>query len=241
MNILIYIKDLEYKSKLETLFLNEKITCDFASDLEELIEKISRKKRQILLVDTYIELGSNKTITSEIRKKSYIPVIMINVSNNSIGFEAAHIQGADIYFDNPNDFIRLLIVIDSLYRRTYIYSEDFVSSLEKTERISTENILLNNLKKTCVFYDKKIKLSLKEFEILWFLLINKGKVINHKQIYCNVWSEEYLETSKNTVAVHITNLRKKLKKIKPIDLIQNVHGIGYVIKWIGIKHFLSNI
>ena len=70
-----------------------------------------------------------------------------------------------------------------------------------------------------------------EFEILWILCENRGKVISSQRLFEEVWHEEYLKNSNNTVMVHIRHLREKLSKpTGKSDLIKTVWGVGYKIE-----------
>ena len=74
---------------------------------------------------------------------------------------------------------------------------------------------------------REIRLTMKEYEILQLLLLNKGMVLSIPQIYERVWREEFLH-SENTVMMHIANLRNKIKEAtEGEEYVQTVWGRGY--------------
>ena len=83
----------------------------------------------------------------------------------------------------------------------------------------------------CIYNEQSLPLTPTEFEILWILCENSGKVISSQRLFEEVWHEEYLKNSNNTVMVHIRHLREKLSKpTGKSDLIKTVWGVGYKIE-----------
>lgn len=92
----------------------------------------------------------------------------------------------------------------------------------------TENILISvDLRKVFV-RGKEVELLRKEFDILTMLIRSQGRVFTHEQIFREVWGEDYVENSKETLWNQIYSLRKKLQ-IEPgmPEFIETVHGVGY--------------
>lgn len=76
--------------------------------------------------------------------------------------------------------------------------------------------------------DAEIELKRKEFDILHFLMENRGKVLSHQQIFKNVWGEEYVDNDKYVLWNQVNHLRKKLKIDKQLyKFIKTHHGVGY--------------
>ncbi|MFH0071016.1 winged helix-turn-helix domain-containing protein, partial [Peribacillus sp. NPDC056705] len=76
--------------------------------------------------------------------------------------------------------------------------------------------------------DKAIALTAREFDILYLLARQPGRIFSSEDIFQQVWKEKYY-VSNNTVMVHISNLRDKLEKELGYKLIQTVWGVGYKI------------
>ena len=70
-----------------------------------------------------------------------------------------------------------------------------------------------------------------EFDILWLLCENRGKVISSEELFENVWHEKYYKNSNNTVMVHIRHLREKMSgPTGKSDFIKTVWGVGYKVE-----------
>ncbi len=95
--------------------------------------------------------------------------------------------------------------------------------------LSTEDLVVDLKAKTVKRRDKEILLSQKEFALLEYLLLNKGKVLSREQIENHIWSFDY-EGGTNVVDVYISYLRKKIDANSKIKLIETVRGMGYRIK-----------
>lgn len=76
--------------------------------------------------------------------------------------------------------------------------------------------------------NRKIGLVNKEFDILHYLIINKGLVLSHDQIFCGVWGDGYVFNTKQTLRTQINRLRYKLRAhAGQVEYIKTVRGIGY--------------
>lgn len=101
--------------------------------------------------------------------------------------------------------------------------------ISKSKKMHINGLEINRWKHRCILYDKDIFLTPLEFEILWYLLENRGRVIPAKELFESVWKEKYLGCN-NTIMVHIRRIRKKLGENKKYPrFIKTVWGIGYKI------------
>ena len=92
-------------------------------------------------------------------------------------------------------------------------------------------LILKKQSHECIYYEKPLTLTPTEFEILWLLCENRGKVISSETLFETVWKETYYKNSNNTVMVHIRHLREKLSgPTGKTDLIKTVWGVGYKIE-----------
>ena len=155
-----------------------------------------------------------------------MPVIFLTARGEEMDKILGLGLGADDYIVKPFSFAELKARVQAQLRRNYLY---------KDKEDKSENILISSdiklVKDECAVYknDKLLELSTKEYLILKFLMENKGKVFTKRQIYDEVWKEEFL-FDENTVMVHLSNLRSKLDQgISKRKYIITIRGIGY--KW----------
>ncbi len=131
--------------------------------------------------------------------------------------------GADDYLIKPFYFSEFLARVSSLLRRYTVFG----NGRKEEECIVAEELRINRGKYEVFKGERKIVLTAKEFDLLWFLAENRGQVFTKKQIYQAVWKEEYAFDN-NIIMVHIRRLRKKIEE-QPENpfYILTVWGIGY--------------
>ncbi|PKM95433.1 MAG: DNA-binding response regulator [Firmicutes bacterium HGW-Firmicutes-1] len=168
-----------------------------------------------------------KTIRST-EKWMSIPVIMLTAKSEEIDKVLGLEMGADDYLSKPFGIHELMARIKAVARRTEELSkrqavkEDFLE-----DRIKIGDIMINKSTHEVVIGDKVVELPLKEFELLYLLAKNKGRVFDREYLLEKIWGYDYFGETR-TVDVHIRNIRKKIEvdDSNPI-YIKTVRGIGY--------------
>ncbi|MDD5110894.1 MAG: response regulator transcription factor, partial [Patescibacteria group bacterium] len=125
---------------------------------------------------------------------------------------------ADDYLAKPFSFEVLLARIHAVLRRpeTVLPAE-----------LRIQDITLNPSSRKVIRGNNEIKLTLKEFSLLEYLMRHPNQVMNREQIISSLWDFAF-DSFSNVVDVHVTNLRKKLND-RDGRLIETVHGLGYRI------------
>ena len=97
--------------------------------------------------------------------------------------------------------------------------------------IDVGGLFLNRTSHECIYNEVPLTLTPIEFDILWLLCENRGKVISSEELFEKVWNEKYYKNSNNTVMVHIRHLREKLSApTGNSDFIKTVWGVGYKVE-----------
>ena len=143
--------------------------------------------------------------------------------------------GADDYVTKPFNPLELIARVNSCIRR-YVNFGSLNNKKEETNILKTGNLIINDDMKKVEVDGKEIKLTATEYNILKFLLKNKGKVFSISQIYENVWNEESYG-AENIIAVHIRHIREKIE-INPKEpkYLKVIWGIGYKIENLDLKY-----
>ena len=114
-------------------------------------------------------------------------------------------------------------------RRYKRYNNEYVEEVEVNE-YDIRGLVINKENHKCYLYKELLDLTPIEFDILWYLCKNQGKVVSSEELFEAVWKEKYIDNN-NTVMAHIARLREKLKEPsrKP-KFIKTVWGVGYQIE-----------
>ena len=184
----------------------------------------------ILILDIMMPKKDGLETLEEIRKTKNIPVILLSAKSEDYDKIGGLNLGADDYITKPFNPLELIARVKSQLRR-YVSFGSLNKESEKGEKIySTAGLVLNDDTKKVTVDGKEVKLTATEFNILKFLLINKGKVYSIPEIYENVWQEEGFG-AENIIAVHIRHIREKIE-INPKEprYLKVIWGVGYKIE-----------
>ena len=167
----------------------------------------------------------------ELRKDKSIPVILLSAKSEDYDKIGGLNQGADDYITKPFNPLELIARVNSQIRR-YV-SLGAMEKKDNKQIYRTGELVLDDETKKVTVDGKEVKLTATEFNILKFLLKNKGKVYSIPQIYENVWNEESYG-AENIIAVHIRHIREKIE-INPKEprYLKVIWGIGYKIEKVG--------
>lgn len=185
-------------------------------------------KPSLILLDLMLPILDGTKVCEKIREDEEIketPIIMLTAKNMEkdkiIGLEL----GADDYITKPFSVKELMARIKAVSRR-------YSSSDKMPEiKIIDEGDLKIDLENYEAFkLDEKIDLTLKEFELLKLLALNKGKVLSRNYLLDKIWGYEYFGETR-TVDVHIRHLRKKIEdNDKMPKYIETIRGVGYKLR-----------
>jgi DNA-binding response OmpR family regulator len=149
------------------------------------------------------------------------PIIMLTALGATDDIVEGLNSGADDYLVKPIKFKELLARIQALSRR-----KDYEGS---SDNLRVADLILNNSSKQVFRDENEILLTAKEFNFLYYLMRNKGRVLSRVDILENVWEINF-DLGTNVIDVYMNYLRKKIDKNYDTKLLHTVVGMGYVIK-----------
>ena len=222
MKILLVEDDLEI-SKLLAEFLQEngyEVFCQY--DGLHVLDCLRENNIDLILLDIMLPYRNGDTVLTAVRECS-------TVSNHHL-FSAQRKQrknkidllrlGADDYITKPFDMEEVLARIESNLRRVQ-FQKDTPTYLRHGD------LILDLNDNTAFLQGSELTLTAKEFAILELLMKYPDKIFSKANLFQSVWNAEYISED-NTLNVHISNLRNKLKAVCPDkDFIDTVWGIGY--------------
>ena len=164
-----------------------------------------------------------------IRKDKSIPIIMLSAKSEDYDKISGLDNGADDYVTKPFNPLELIARVNSQIRR-YTRLGSMIEKQEDSNIYKSGDLVINDREKIVEVDGKEVKLTPTEYNILKFLIKNKGIVYSIEQIYENVWEEESYG-AENIIAVHIRHIREKIE-INPREpkYLKVIWGIGYKIE-----------
>ena len=198
----------------------EGMKVDCAYDGEEAQKLAKENVYDILLLDVMLPEEDGISILKKLRVRPdtrKLPIIMLTARGSEYDTVIGLDSGADDYIPKPFRMMELISRIRALLRR----SED-----HGAEEYQAGNLYVCPARHVVTVDNKKINLTLKEYEVLCLLLKNSGTVLSRTQLLNQVWGYEF-DGESRTVDVHIRTLRQKLGTAG--DLVETVRGVGYKI------------
>ncbi|HFL3547266.1 TPA: response regulator transcription factor, partial [Clostridioides difficile] len=163
-------------------------------------------------------------VLKKIRETSNIPVIMLTAKNDEDDKVSGLRLGADDYLTKPFSINELMARVNSLIRRYTMLNPAFITD---TDCIIINGMIIDKTNRIVSVNNIPVQLTSKEFDLLAFLASNKGQVFTKKQIYTQVWEEEYAFDDSNIMSF-ISKLRKKIEPDPNHPFyILTVRGVGY--------------
>ena len=188
-----------------------------AADGEEALNvyEENRNKIKLILLDVMMPKLDGWSVLRQIRQDSKVPIIMLTARGEEqdelFGFEL----GVDEYIAKPFSPKILVARVEAILKRT---------SPELKEQKNYGGIVIDPEGRTVTVDDKQIEMSLREYELLKYLVDNQGIALSRDKILNNVWNYDYYGDSR-TIDSHIKKIRHKLgKKGK---YIKTIRGVGY--------------
>ena len=204
--------------KLIKDFLKQKgyVTLE-AADGEEALQIFAENKNKIrlILLDVMMPKLDGWSVLRQIRQESKVPIIMRTARGEEqdelFGFEL----GVDEYISKPFSLKILVARVEAILKRTEVNNKDIKDF---------GGIVIDSQGRTVTVDGQLVDMSLREYELLVYLIQNQGIALSRDKILNNVWNYDYYGDSR-TIDSHIKKIRHKLgKKGKYIETIR---GIGY--------------
>ena len=181
------------------------------------------EKPKLILLDLMIPGKDGYDVCREVISNSEIrniPIIMLTAKSEELDKILGLELGADDYITKPFSVRELLARVKAVLRRFSVVEPE--SSV-----LVFGNLKADFEKREIHVKDKKLDLTLKEFELLEILIRNKGKILTRDTLLDKIWGYEYIGETR-TVDVHIRYLRKKVEEDdKNPKLIETIRGVGY--------------
>ena len=227
MNILVLDDEKEIADLVELFLINEGHRVFKFYDSQSALQCIESTHLDMALLDVMLPDTDGFAILRKIREKGLrFPVIMLTARVEDRDKIIGLSMGADDYITKPFNPLEMVSRVKAQLRRYTFYDNQ-----QKNDNVfDYAGLVVNKDTHKCTLYEKEIALTPIEFNILWLLCENAGKVVSAEDIFQQVWGEKYLDCS-NTVMVHIRRIREKMNEpSRNPKFIKTVWGVGYKIE-----------
>lgn len=192
------------------------------ADAKQLYAQLDENVPSLFLLDIMLEGEDGYTILETLReneKTKDIPIIMLTAKSSEFDKVKGLDMGADDFITKPFGVMELISRVKAVLRRVPVKEEE--------ESILRLGGIVMDLERRLTFVNgETVELTYKEFELLYYLLINKDIVLTRSKLMTEIWGFAFQGESR-TVDVHIRSLRQKLKDEG--KMIQTVRNVGYKI------------
>jgi two-component system alkaline phosphatase synthesis response regulator PhoP len=201
-----------------------------AMDGEAGINMVMEENPDIMILDLMLPKIDGIEVCKKLREdRILIPILMLTAKGDEFDKILGLELGADDYMTKPFSPREVVARVKAILRRKP-YVNNIENKESKEEKIKVGDLKIFPERFEAYIYEEILDLTPKEFDLLVYLALNKGLVLNRDQLLNDVWNYEYANDTR-VVDVHISHLREKIEKIsKKAVNIKTIRGIGYKLE-----------
>ncbi len=222
-NVLIIEDENKIARFIELELRHEGYNVDIVSDGREGLNKALSNDYDIIVLDVMLPSLNGMEVLRRIRAVSDVSVIMLSAKGDITDKVMGLDIGADDYMAKPFAIEELLARI-----RVCLKRKSGLASKVK-EELKVGKLVVNEKKHKVTYDNYEIELTKKEFDLLKYLIENKGVVVTRDNVLEKIWGYDYIGDT-NVVDVYVRYLRNKIDNRFDVKIINTVRGVGYQIK-----------
>ena len=226
--IIIVDDEKEIADLLDLCLTNDGFSVSKAFNAKDALDLVEAENFDLMILDIMLEDMDGFSVCKKIREKHYFPIIMLTSRIDSNDKILGLTMGADDYITKPFNPLEVIARVKTQLRRSQKYNK--TEKIKDDETYDIRGLLIDKKSHKYFLYDKQIQLTPIEFEMIWYLCKNQGKVVSSEELFENIWKEKYLDNN-NTVMAHIGRIRDKMNDSgRNPKFIKTVWGVGYEIE-----------
>jgi DNA-binding response OmpR family regulator len=220
MKVLIIEDNHELAGSVQSFLSKEGYITEVGYTCEEAKSKLVSFQYDCILLDIMLPDGNGLNLLRFIRSQNIESGILITSAKNALDDKITGLEtGADDYLTKPFHLSELHARLRAIYRRKQLKGDNILQFNEIHINTDTLEAKVNDI---------LLDLTKKEFDLLLYFLVNKGRVLSRQSIAEHLWGD-YTDNLDNFdfVYQHLKNLRKKISAVGGQDYINTVYGLGY--------------
>lgn len=226
MNVLIVEDEKSLAGEIRDFLKSQGFLCEVSHTGRDASEKIAVNLYDFVLLDLGLPDYNGLDLIAESRRNGSEAAFIIITARGDVSDKVKGLDlGADDYLSKPFALVELLSRINAVARRKFNVNDPKIILGDFVMKIQSRTLVCN---------EREVELTRKEFDLLQYLVLNRGKVLTRYQLYEHIWGNLYdVQYDSNFIDVHIKNLRKKLNSHAPTPWLETVRGVGYRVSKAG--------
>jgi len=209
---------------LELELKHEGYEVEIAYDGRSGLERAEKNDIDLIVLDLMLPLMSGIEVCRRIRKFSDLPIIMLTAKDDISDKVTGLDSGADDYVTKPFAIEELLARIRVALKRSAMSAKENAG-----ETITSGKLVLNKMQHKVTYDTEEVFLSKKEYDLLLYLMENKGIVLDREKLIEHVWGYDFVGDT-NVTDVYIRYLRSKIDQKYEVSYIKTIRGVGYIFE-----------
>ena len=229
--IVIVDDEQEIADLLEVYLQNESyVVRKFYNPLDALA-CIEKEPVSLAILDVMMPEIDGFSLCQKIRQKHLFPIIMLTAKIADIDKIQGLTLGADDYIVKPFNPLEVVARVKTQLRRYIQYNTNQSDPTAEPAEYDEKGLYICPASHKCTLNGVVLPLTPFEFNILWYLCKNHGRVVSAEELFETVWGESFFESNNNTVMAHIARIREKMSEpARKPKYIKTVWGVGYTIE-----------
>ncbi len=227
MRILLVEDDRSLSRAVSTILQKNNYSVDCVNNGQLALDYLEQDIYDAVIMDIMMPQLDGIETCRRMRERHSVPILFLSAKSEELDKLEGLEVGGDDYMTKPFSNMELISKVKALIRRYRVYDSGSANRTNKDESIEADGLKLFTNRNKVEFNANEIKLTGKEYEILKLLMKNPDRIYTIEMIYEMVWDEAFTYNAKNTVMVHIKNLRNKLIKACGDACIHTEWGRGY--------------
>lgn len=220
MNVLIVEDEKSLSDEITAFLKSEGYLCEQAFSGIEASEKIAVNLYDFVLLDLGLPDYNGLDLITDSRKTGTEAIFIIITARGEVEDKVKGLDlGADDYLAKPFALVELASRMQAVARRKFKISDHTICAGE---------FIVETQSRRITYEGREVMLTKKEYDLLYYLIINRNKVLTRNQLYEHIWGnmldDQY---DSNFIDVHVKNVRKKLNEFAPSPWLETVRGTGY--------------